>query len=94
MTKLMEWLFGFSILSAIWLTLVTKKIENDFTRNNPELILISPIILIGLFGIYAVTVVLYRVFTFNNCEKAAEELQKQIAEARKDLLSKGIALTQ
>lgn len=51
MTKLMEWLFGFSILSAIWLTLVTKKIENDFTRNNPELILISPIILIGLFGV-------------------------------------------
>ncbi len=31
----------------------------------------------------------FRVATFNDCEEAAAELQKQISEAREDLRSKG-----
>lgn len=42
-----------------------------------------------LLKIYAVSTVLYRVFTFNDCKEAAEEIQKQILEAKKDLKSKG-----
>lgn len=38
---------------------------------------------------YAVVTVLYRVFTFNDCPEAAEELQKQIDEAKADLSAKG-----
>lgn len=40
---------------------------------------------------YAGVTVLYRVFTFNDCPEAAEELQKQIDEAKADLSAKGFA---
>lgn len=38
---------------------------------------------------YAVITVLYRVFTFNDCPEAAEELQQQIDAAKADLSAKG-----
>lgn len=38
---------------------------------------------------YSVYTVLYRVFTFNDCPEAAEEIQKQIEEAKADLSAKG-----
>lgn len=40
--------------------------------------------------LYAVITVLYRTFTFNDCTEAAEELQKEIKEARADLRTKGM----
>lgn len=43
--------------------------------------------------VYSVTVVLYRTLTFNNCEEAAKELLEQIKEAKKDLRSKGMVLS-
>lgn len=39
--------------------------------------------------VYSVFTVLYRVFTFNDCPEAAEELQRQIKEARGDLTGRG-----
>lgn len=44
--------------------------------------------------VYAVITVLYRVFTFNNCPEAAEELQNQIKEAREDLTKKGFTFVE
>lgn len=38
---------------------------------------------------YSAFTVLYRVFTFNDCPEAAEEIQKQIEEAKADLAAKG-----
>lgn len=46
-------------------------------------------LVIYFFQGYAVYTVLYRVFTFNDCPEAAEEIQKQIEEAKADLSSKG-----
>lgn len=51
-------------------------------------------LLCGIFSLlslqlYAVVTVLYRVFTFNDCPEAAEELQKHIDEAKADLSAKG-----
>uniref|UniRef100_A0A182XIE2 Uncharacterized protein n=1 Tax=Anopheles quadriannulatus TaxID=34691 RepID=A0A182XIE2_ANOQN len=43
--------------------------------------------------IFSATVVLYRTFTFNNCEEAAKELMEQIKEAKADLRSKGLVLS-
>lgn len=40
--------------------------------------------------VYAVVTVLYRTLTFNECKEAAEELQKEIQEARADLRTKGM----
>lgn len=42
--------------------------------------------------IYSVFVVLYRTFTFNDCPDAAEEIQRQIKEAKADLATKGLKL--
>jgi dolichyl-phosphate mannosyltransferase polypeptide 3 len=89
MTKLLEWVGVFGVLGAIWLSLVTNKVETGVARHYPNLILYSPVIFVALFGIYAVIVVLYRVFTFNKCEKAAAELQEEIQEARADLTKLG-----
>jgi dolichol-phosphate mannosyltransferase subunit 3 len=41
------------------------------------------------FGLVSLAILIYRVLTFNNCDEAAEELKNEIAEARKDLTSKG-----
>ncbi|RZC42209.1 DPM3 domain containing protein [Asbolus verrucosus] len=89
MTKLFEWLAVFGVLGAVWLSLVNNKIECALIKQHPTLILFSPVIFLALFGFYAATVVLYRVFTFNNCEKAAAELQEEIQEARTELTKLG-----
>lgn len=39
--------------------------------------------------VYAVTTVLYRTLTFNECKEASEDLMKEIIEAKADLKSKG-----
>ncbi|XP_028142893.1 dolichol-phosphate mannosyltransferase subunit 3 [Diabrotica virgifera virgifera] len=84
MTKLMEWLSGAGVLFAVWFYLITNK-PNNFVREQYDLILYSPIIFVLLFGLYAASVVLYRVYTFNDCEKAAAELQEEIKEAKEEL---------
>ncbi|XP_066910366.1 dolichol-phosphate mannosyltransferase subunit 3-like [Clytia hemisphaerica] len=90
MTKLMQWLFLLSIYGIFYVTALTETLPLSLTENGKFVVAISPIILVGLFGIYSVFVILYRVATFNDCEKAAEELKKQIVEAKKDLSSKGL----
>ncbi|XP_044763150.1 dolichol-phosphate mannosyltransferase subunit 3 [Coccinella septempunctata] len=89
MTKLMEWLTAISALISLWVALLTNKIGNDFTKQHHQFILYLPIILIILFGLYALTVVLYRTFTFNNCEEAAAALKKEIQEAKSSLKAMG-----
>lgn len=89
MTKLLEWISVLSAVFAVWYSLVGGYVKHSAIDNNMNLILVSPILFVILFGLYAVTVVLYRVFTFNNCEVAAKELQAEIIEAKKDLLDKG-----
>nr|XP_012232737.1 PREDICTED: dolichol-phosphate mannosyltransferase subunit 3 [Linepithema humile] len=91
MTKLLEWLFCFTVISGIWFAVITS--NSTFVKEWHKTILSLPIASLVLFGLYTVTVVLYRVFTFNTCESAAVELQKQIEEARKDLQSKGVILS-
>ncbi|XP_044260935.1 dolichol-phosphate mannosyltransferase subunit 3 [Tribolium madens] len=89
MTKLLEWVTVLGALTALWLSLVTNTVEIGLVKHHPSLIFYSPVIFVGLFGIYAIIVVLYRVFTFNDCEKAAAELQEEIVEARADLAKLG-----
>lgn len=74
----------------MWYSLIGGYVKHPLIENNMNIVLVSPIIFVLLFGLYAASVVLYRVFTFNNCEEAAKELQVEIAEARKDLLDKGL----
>lgn len=93
MTKLMEWLLFATLFFGVWIAAVTGHINFLLKAAGwHQTILFFPVILLLLFGLYAATVVIYRVFTFNNCESAAAELQQQIEEARKDLQSKGVIL--
>uniref|UniRef100_V9IHH8 Dolichol-phosphate mannosyltransferase subunit 3 n=1 Tax=Apis cerana TaxID=7461 RepID=V9IHH8_APICE len=62
------------------------------SQNGNKLFFFFPLIVLFICSLYAAIIILYRVFTFNNCEHAAIELQEQIEEAKKDLQNKGIVL--
>lgn len=90
MTKLLEWISVTSAVLAVWYSLVGGYVKHKLIEENMDIILVSPIIFVGLFGLYAVTVVLYRTFTFNNCTDEADALMAEIEEAKKDLHEKGL----
>ncbi|KAK9892532.1 hypothetical protein WA026_020516 [Henosepilachna vigintioctopunctata] len=89
MTKLFEWLSALAILATIWISLLTNKVENSFSKEHPKLLLYTPLISLASFGLYAVFAVLYQTLNFNNCEEAAEELLKDINEAKTSLAFEG-----
>lgn len=90
MTKILEWISVASAVVAVWYSLIGGYIKHPLVDKYMNFILISPVLFVILFGLYAASVILYRVFTFNNCEEAAKELQEEIIEAKKDLQAKGI----
>ncbi|XP_031338648.1 dolichol-phosphate mannosyltransferase subunit 3 [Photinus pyralis] len=85
MTKFMEWLATIGFFFCLWAALITNKFDSTLTRQYYREILYSPIVFIMFFGLYAALIVLYRTVTFNNCEKEAFELQKEIKLAREEL---------
>ncbi|XP_023327316.1 dolichol-phosphate mannosyltransferase subunit 3 [Eurytemora carolleeae] len=87
MTKLLEWVSGVVVFLSVWVALLTGQFGDIEDRK--QLVLFSPLIAVAMFGIYSIIVIAYRVATFNDCEEAAAELQKQITEAREDLRDKG-----
>ena len=92
MTKLMEWLSFATLFFGIWIAIITGNISSFFITEWQQVILFFPLIVLFLCGLYAAVIILYRVFTFNNCEDAAFALQEQIEEAKKDLQSRGVIL--
>ncbi|KZC08316.1 PREDICTED: dolichol-phosphate mannosyltransferase subunit 3 [Dufourea novaeangliae] len=92
MTKLMEWLLFAILFFGVWLNAITGNINSVVIAEWHQTIVFLPVIALFLFGLYATITILYRVFTFNNCESASVELQQQIDEAKKDLRSKGVSL--
>ena len=89
MTKLMEWITGLVLIVSVWAAFWTQNIGN-FAHTHPNITLLWPLVLVILFGLYSLFVIIYRVYTFNDCPEAAEELQREIAEAKEDLKSKGM----
>lgn len=84
MTKLMQWLTLLLVIAVIWGAAYTNALQPFRTE-----ILWTPVMMVVLFGLYSVVTIAYRVATFNDCEEASKELQRQIGEAREDLRSKG-----
>ena len=76
-------------LSA-WLSVLTG--GSMWSLDNPELALLWPVILVAGFGLVSVAIIAKRVWDFNDCQEAAEELKLQIKEAKADLTSKGLKL--
>ncbi|XP_029022494.1 dolichol-phosphate mannosyltransferase subunit 3 [Betta splendens] len=92
MTKLMEWLFGLSVLGAVWASVTFDLFDLKLPKTYREVAWPMPLYLLVSFGCYSLATVGYRVATFNDCEEAAKELQQQIKEAKADLRKKGLKI--
>jgi dolichyl-phosphate mannosyltransferase polypeptide 3 len=96
MTKLMEWLGGLVLILGLWLAILLERTSSSNATSvldikpYPYLVLLWPIGLVAAFGIYSVAVIAPRVYDFNDCQEAAEELRRQIKEAKTDLRMKGL----
>lgn len=82
MTKLLQWLFVGVLFLGPWTAMMTGNIQSPWIVEHRNLILYLPVLFVIIFGFYAASVVLYRTFTFNNCEEASQQLQK----VRKNIL--------
>ena len=93
MTKLMEWVTVGVLGLILWISAYSGvALVNQFRTE----ILWSPVALVFILGVYSVLTIAYRcgesllcilitvsrVATFNDCEDASKELQRQIGEAR------------
>ncbi|XP_057683855.1 dolichol-phosphate mannosyltransferase subunit 3 [Corythoichthys intestinalis] len=92
MTKFMEWLFGVSVVLAAWVLVAFDPLDLKVPHPYREVAWPMPLYLLVSFGCYSLLTVGYRVATFNDCQEAAEELQAQIKEAKKDLKKKGLRM--
>ncbi|XP_029976532.1 dolichol-phosphate mannosyltransferase subunit 3 [Salarias fasciatus] len=92
MTKLLQWLFGVSLVGLVWAVVTFDLLELSLPRPYREVAWPMPLYLLVSFGCYSLATVGYRVATFNDCEEAAKELQEQIKEAKEDLRRKGLKM--
>ena len=74
--------FGVCFLS-FWLALI----KNE-TRS--PLIIYSPILLVGLLGIYAVGSISLGLMSFMDAPEAAAEIERQITEAKAEMKKRGV----
>lgn len=51
MTKLLEWVAGLTTFLAVWLALITNKVEMCINKQYPTLVFFSPLIFLALFGV-------------------------------------------
>jgi len=85
----MQWLLGGFLFACVWGFLLSSPMSQtcELTRH---VVVFLPFYALLVFGAVSLTVVLWRVYTFNDCQAAAAELQEEIAEARRDLTAKGL----
>lgn len=86
MSNLLQWLSTISVLLGIWYSLLARNLYLNREDMHSWLI---PVYAVIAFGLYSALVVLYRVYTFNDCVDAATELKMEIKNAKEDLQSKG-----
>ncbi|XP_061397587.1 dolichol-phosphate mannosyltransferase subunit 3 [Musca vetustissima] len=89
MTNLQRWLMYLVLFLIPYFALLSASIKTPGLQMLLVPLQVLPYVLVLMFGFYAAGTVLYRTFTFNDCPAAAAELQKEIEEARKDLIAKG-----
>jgi dolichyl-phosphate mannosyltransferase polypeptide 3 len=78
---------SFSSLLSAWV---------DALKPSPQLLgaadaaTLSPFLVVVGLGVYAVADIMYTVLTFNDCKDAAEEIDRQVLEARKEMKKRKI----
>ncbi|XP_036917902.1 dolichol-phosphate mannosyltransferase subunit 3-like [Sturnira hondurensis] len=85
LTKLAQLLWALALLGSAWAALTTGALGLELPPSCREVLWPLPAYLLVSAGNYALSTVGYRVATFHDCEDVAQELQKQIQEARANL---------
>ena len=88
----MEWILVAGTIAAVWFTVVFGLVEG-ISDTMYRMVLTLPFVLVMLFGIYSLCFIVYKVLTFNDCPEAAEELKRQIKQAKKELKEKGMTFS-
>jgi len=88
----MDWISCLVVLLSVWCTVVFELVQG-IPHSIYNAVLVFPLVMIILFGLYSVLIITYRVITFNNCVEAAEELKDQIKQAKLDLTNQGMVFT-
>jgi len=83
MTKLAEWCVGLGSAATTWYLFYA------FALLSPSQLIFVPLLLVALVAACILSILIYRIRTFNDCPEAAAELRKQIEHARADLTAKG-----
>jgi hypothetical protein len=60
--------------------------------STPSCLILSPFLIVLALGVYAVCDIMYVVLTFNDCKEAAAEIDRQVAEATKEMKKRKIGL--
>mmetsp|Transcript_138621 Transcript_138621/g.196309 ORF Transcript_138621/g.196309 Transcript_138621/m.196309 type:complete len:94 (+) Transcript_138621:134-415(+) len=80
-------LVGFALV-AMWAAVLTGAIPTSDTV--VSIMPYAPFNLLCCFGSYSLLSIGYSLFTFGDADEAADELKKQVEEARRDLARHGI----
>ncbi|XP_003742667.1 dolichol-phosphate mannosyltransferase subunit 3 [Galendromus occidentalis] len=91
MTKLLQWVVASGVVAAIW-GAVLSQYWFKLTESQERQVLLFPIYFMALFALFAGTVIMWRVFSFNNCDTAASELRQEIQDAKIDLEARGFVM--
>jgi len=90
MTKLLEWVTVAGLFAAVWAVLLSKNPVEDSDDCVRHFVLFLPFYAALAFAVVSISIIAWRVYTFNTCEEAAKELQQEIKDARADLKRRGL----
>jgi len=89
MTKLLEWATLAGMFVSAWLALLGGRVV-EIDKKHMIHVQLLPLYAVAIFGASCLVLLVWRTITFNDCPEAADELRKQIKEARTELSAKGM----
>lgn len=92
MTKLVEWLGAAGLFVGVWAYLFISTPVGHSTDFARHFVLFLPFYALLAFAVISVSIIAWRVYTFNDCEEAAKELKQEIEDAKADLRKKGFKI--
>ena len=75
---------------AVWYYGLQKREELELPPTLDLLVVFAPVWGVLTLGVYLLTRLIIGVFTYQDCPEAAEEIEKQIAEARAEMKKRRI----
>jgi len=88
MTKLAEWLIAAISILTLWYNLLTGRLPTPSFLTHDQ-VFWAPFVLVAIIAVVVLAELIRGIRNFKDYPEAAEELKKQIIQAREDLTSKG-----